>query len=172
MGAYGTESSLASASMTDRRRAERRAATAAANAPPRGVLMSVWAPQAALAALRVMSGIMLAQHGAQKMLGQLGGYGGTPGATAELMSRSGAAGMLELVGGLLLAIGLFTRSVAFILSGLMAFAYFLAHAPDGFWPILNRGELAALYCFVFLLIAAMGPGAASVDGLLRRRRHR
>lgn len=171
MGAYGTESSLAGAGMPERRQAERRAATAA-NAPPRGALMSVWVPQGALAALRIMSGLMLAQHGAQKLLGDFGGYRGTPGATAELLSRSGVAGVLELAGGLLLAIGLFTRPVAFLLSGLMAFAYFLAHAPDGFWPILNRGELAALYCFVFLLIAAMGPGAASVDGLLRRRGRR
>jgi putative oxidoreductase len=170
MGSYSTESSLANAGTEDRRRAERRAATAAANAPPRGVLTSVWAPSIALAALRIVAGLMMAQHGAQKLLGGLGGYGGTPGATAELLSRSGIAGVLELVGGLLLAIGLFTRPVAFLLSGLMAFAYFLAHAPDGLWPILNKGELAALYCFVFLLIAAMGPGAASVDGLLRRRR--
>ena len=71
--------------------------------------------------------------------------------------------MLELVGGTLLLIGLFTRPVSFVLSGLMAFAYFIAHAPQGFWPIVNRGELAVLYCFVFLYFAAAGGGPWSVD---------
>jgi putative oxidoreductase len=69
----------------------------------------------------------------------------------------------ELFGGLLLLLGLFTRPVAFVLSGLMAFAYFIAHAPQGFWPLLNRGELAALYCFVFLYLAAAGGGPWSLD---------
>jgi putative oxidoreductase len=71
--------------------------------------------------------------------------------------------MMELVGGALLLIGLFTRPVAFLLSGLMAFAYFIAHAPQGFWPLLNRGELAALYSFVFLYLAAAGGGPWGVD---------
>lgn len=171
MGSYITDTPH-SATMPERRMAERRAAWAAADGPARGGVSLGWAQPLVLAALRVVSALMLMQHGAQKLFGEFGGYRGTPGATAELMSRSGFAGVLELVGGLLLAVGLFTRPVAFLLSGLMAFAYFLAHAPDGFWPILNRGELAALYCFVFLLIAAMGPGAASLDGLLRKRRRR
>jgi putative oxidoreductase len=85
------------------------------------------------------------------------------------MSRAGVAATLEVVGGALFIVGLCTRPVAFILSGLMAFAYFLAHAPQGFWPLLNRGELAALYSFVFLYFAAAGAGPLSVDHLMRRR---
>lgn len=87
----------------------------------------------------------------------------------ELLSLLGLAGMLELAGGLLLIIGLFTRPVAFILCGFMAVAYFMAHAPGGFWPLLNRGELAALYCFVFLYLAAAGGGAWSLDRLISRK---
>jgi putative oxidoreductase len=81
----------------------------------------------------------------------------------------GLAGVLELFGGLLLLLGLFTRSVAFILAGEMAVAYFMAHAPKGFWPLLNRGELATLYCFVFLYLAAAGGGPWSIDHHWRRR---
>ena len=172
MGSYITETPLTAGATAERRVAERRAAREAADAPSRGVALPHWMQPAALAALRVVSALMLAQHGVQKLLGEFGGYRGTPGATADLLSRSGVAGVLEIVGGLLLAIGLFTRPVAFVLSGLMAFAYFLVHAPKGFWPIMNGGELPALYCFVFLLIAAAGPGLASVDGLLGRRRRR
>ncbi len=86
-----------------------------------------------------------------------------------LASLPGIAGLLELVGGALVLVGLFTRPAAFILSGLMAFAYFIAHAPDGFWPIVNHGELAALYSFVFLYLAAAGGGPWSVDRLRGRR---
>jgi putative oxidoreductase len=82
---------------------------------------------------------------------------------ANPMTMSGVAGILELIGGVLIIIGLFTRPVAFILSGMCAVAYFYAHAPQGFFPILNRGELAALYSFVFLYLAAAGGGAWSVD---------
>lgn len=110
--------------------------------------------------LRVMSGLLLLQHGTTKHLNFPAG----PMNDTQLASMSGAAGALELVGGVLLIIGLFTRPVAFILSGMLAVAYFYAHAPQGFFPILNSGELAALYCFVFLYIAAAGPGAWSVDG--------
>ena len=118
--------------------------------------------------LRIVAGLLFMQHGLQKMLGMLGGYRGTPGATAPLLSQSGLAGGLELVGGLLLVLGLFTRPVAFVLSGLMAVAYFMSHAPDGFWPLLNRGELAVLYSFVFLMFAATGAGPWSVDGMRGR----
>lgn len=78
------------------------------------------------------------------------------------------AGILEIVGGLLLLVGLFSRSVAFILSGLMAFAYFLVHASNGFFPVLNHGEAAMLYCFIFLYMSAAGPGSLSVDALLQK----
>ena len=80
------------------------------------------------------------------------------------------AGGLEFFGGLLLLIGLFTRPVAFILAGQMAVAYFMAHAPGGFWPLQNKGELAVLYCFVFLFLAAAGAGVWSVDWCIRRGR--
>ena len=123
----------------------------------------------ALLALRVVAGLMLAQHGVGKLFGWLlppdRAFTGAP----ELLSRTWFAGVLEVFGGLLLALGLFTRPVAFVLSGLMAFAYFIAHAPDGFWPILNGGELAALYCFVFLALSALGGGRWSLDGLRGRR---
>ena len=100
-------------------------------------------------------------HGMQKWLG----FPVPPPSPVTLTSLAGAAGLLELVGGPLILIGLFTRPVAFVLSGLMAFAYFIAHAPGGFWPIVNRGELAALYSFVFLYLAAAGGGPWSVDSL-------
>ena len=80
--------------------------------------------------------------------------------------------MLEVVGGVLVALGLFTRPVAFLLTGQMAVAYFMAHAPQGMWPVLNRGEPAVLYCFIFLLLAAAGPGAYSLDAALRGRGRR
>ena len=91
------------------------------------------------------------------------------GGTVPLLSLIGISGALELVGGLLVLTGLFTRPAAFILSGELAVAYFMAHAPQGFWPLLNKGELAALYSFVFLYLAVAGGGAWSLDGLLRRR---
>ena len=123
-----------------------------------------------LALLRVVAALMFMQHGVQKLFGWLGGWRGDPGATAPLFSQSGLAGVLEVFGGALLAMGLFTRPVAFILSGMMAVAYFQSHAPNGFWPILNRGELAALYCFLFFYFSARGGGRYSVDGVLARRR--
>lgn len=125
---------------------------------------------AALALLRVMAGLMFMQHGVQKMFGALGGWRGEPGATAPLLSQPGLAGVLEVFGGLLIVLGLFTRPVAFILSGMMAVAYFQSHAPDGFWPIVNRGELAALYCFVFFFFSARGAGPYSIDARLEHRR--
>ncbi|HEY0017135.1 MAG TPA: DoxX family protein [Longimicrobium sp.] len=121
--------------------------------------------------LRVMAGLMFMQHGAQKLFGQLGGWRGEPGNTAPLMSQAGLAGVLEVFGGLLIVLGLFTRPVAFLLSGMMAVAYFQAHAPESFWPILNGGELAALYCFVFLFFSARGAGPYSIDARLEKRRN-
>jgi putative oxidoreductase len=122
-----------------------------------------------LALLRVISGLMLMQHGVQKLFGELGGWRGQPGATAPLVSLSGLAGVLEVFVAPLLVAGLFTRPVAFLLSGMLAVAYFKTHAPDGFWPIVNRGELAALYCFVFFYLSARSGGAYSVDAWLDRR---
>ena len=106
--------------------------------------------------LRVVAGLMFAVHGAQKVFGVLGGQ------KPPLASLFGVGGIIELVGGLLIAIGLFTSWAAFIASGEMAVAYFMVHAKQGFWPILNKGELAVLYCFVFLYIACRGGGRYSV----------
>ena len=108
--------------------------------------------------LRIVTGVLFMQHGMQKLFGWFGGFAGTPGTTAPLFSLMGVAGLLEVVGGLALVVGAFTQVVAFVLSGMMAVAYFMAHAPRGFWPIQNDGELAALYAFVFLYLAAAGGG--------------
>jgi putative oxidoreductase len=116
-----------------------------------------------LSALRIMSGLLVLQHGTAKYLNFPVG----PMNNASFQSMSGAAGLIELVCGALVVIGLFTRPAAFLLSGMAAVAYFYAHAPAGFFPILNRGELAALYCFVFLYLAAAGGGPWSVDRLIR-----
>jgi len=124
-----------------------------------------WAPRL-LSVLRIVAGFLFIAHGTQKWLD----FPLPARAPAVLWSLSGFAGALELVGGALLIIGLYTRPVAFVLSGLMAFAYFIAHAPQGFWPIVNRGELAALYSFLFLYLAAAGGGSWSADRWLRGRR--
>lgn len=109
------------------------------------------------ALLRIAAGLMFAQHGAQKLFGLLGGQVQTD----PIMIL---AGIIEFVGGLLIALGLFTSPVAFVASGEMAVAYFWKHFPSGFWPIENQGELAALYCFVFLYIAARGGGRYALGG--------
>ena len=108
--------------------------------------------------LRIVAGLLFACHGAQKLFGVFGGIGGQPGASVPLFSLMGLAGCIELVGGLLIALGILTSFAAFIASGQMAFAYFMQHFPRGFWPIQNGGELAVLYCFLFLYIAANGVG--------------
>ena len=133
----------------------------------RSLIASRW-EEGGLALLRVVAAFLFMQHGAQKLFGVLGGFRGEPGNTAELLSRHGVAGTLEFFGGMLVLLGLFTRPVAFLLSGLMAFAYWMAHAPDGSWlfPFLNRGEPAVLFCFVFLYFAARGAGRYSLDWLL------
>ena len=115
------------------------------------------------ALLRIIVGILFACHGAQKLFGALGGTA----MTSNPMML--AAGIIEFAGGLLIAIGLFTSWVAFIASGEMAAAYFMVHAKGGFWPILNKGELAVAYCFLFLYIAARGSGPYSVDAAMRKR---
>jgi putative oxidoreductase len=116
------------------------------------------------ALLRIVAGFLFFQHGLPKLFG---GFGREQ--PAELMSQMGLAGVIEVFGGVLIAVGLFTSPVAFIASGEMAVAYFQAHAPRGFWPIVNGGELAALYCFVFLYFAAMGSGKWSLDSLRKKR---
>ena len=116
------------------------------------------------ALLRIVAGVMFAMHGSQKLLAWPGDK-----PALELFSLMGFAGIVELIGGILIAIGLFASWAAFIASGQMAFAYFMAHAPEGPLPILNKGELAVLYCFVFLFIAANGSGVWSVDALRKSR---
>lgn len=116
------------------------------------------------AVLRIVSGLLFAMHGSQKLFGIPGG--GDPVALASLM---GFAGVVELGGGLLIAIGLFTRVAAFLASGQMAVAYFMAHMPQGPVPLLNKGELSVLYCFLFLYIVAQGSGIWSVDATRQRR---
>lgn len=113
--------------------------------------------------LRIMAGFLFFQHGAQKLFGAFGAE-----AVSDYVSLRGLAGVLEFFGGLMILFGIFTRPVAFVLSGLMAVAYWMSHGLDAFWPILNRGELAALYCFVFLFLWGHGGGSFSVDGLRRR----
>ncbi len=114
------------------------------------------------ALMRIVFGGLFACHGAQKILGLLGGVGGS-GEPAALVSQIGLAGIIELVGGLMIALGFFAGYAAFLASGQMAIAYFVVHFPLGFWPIQNGGELAVVYCFAFLYIAAKGPGIWSVN---------
>lgn len=120
---------------------------------------SQWAPRL-LSVLRIVTAILFIQHGGQKLFGFLASESD---ATVPLMSVMGVAGVLEFFGGLFILFGLFTRPVAFILAGEMAVAYFMVHAPQGFWPIQNGGELAALYCFIFLFFAAAGSGPWGMD---------
>ena len=114
------------------------------------------------AVTRIVFGGLFACHGAQKVLGLLGGAGGS-GEPANLVSLIGLAGVIELVGGLMIAAGFFAGYAAFLASGQMAVAYFTVHLPRGFWPIQNGGELAVLYCFAFLYIAAKGSGIWSIN---------
>jgi putative oxidoreductase len=116
------------------------------------------------ALLRIVTGFLFFQHGLPKLLGGFGRP--TP---AELMSQMGLAGIIEVFGGAAIALGLYTSPIAFLASGEMAVAYFQAHVPRGFWPVTNGGELAALYCFVFLYFAASGSGKWSIDALRRKR---
>jgi len=120
------------------------------------------------AVMRIVVGVLFACHGAQKLFGALGGIN-QRGASAPLLSLFGLAGIIEFVGGLLIVVGLFAGYAAFIASGEMAWAFFTAHFPRGFWPIQNGGELAVLYCFVFLYIASRGAGVWSIDRALERR---
>jgi len=118
----------------------------------------------ALALLRVMTGLLFLEHGSAKLLG----IPAMPGGGQEPHAMLIFTGAMEFVGGALIVVGLLTSIVAFILSGYMAFAYFIAHAPQGFFPLINHGEPAILYCFIFLFLAAAGPGAWAVDGARAR----
>jgi putative oxidoreductase len=120
------------------------------------------------ALLRIIAGLMFAMHGTQKIFAwPTAGPGGGGGGLPPLML---AAGWIEIIGGVLIAIGFFASFAAFICSGEMAVAYFKVHAPNGFWPTVNQGELAVLYCFLFLYIAAAGAGIWSIDALRTRGR--
>ena len=127
-----------------------------------------WAPQL-LSVLRIVLAFLFIQVGAAKWFAFPAAV--MPGGgTAPVGSLPWVAGMIEVVGGTLILLGLFTRPVAFILSGEMAFAYFLGHAGHGFWPVLNQGALAVIYCFLFLYFSAAGPGPWSLDAVLAARR--
>jgi putative oxidoreductase len=119
--------------------------------------------------LRVVAGWLFFQAGCVILLGWFGGMPGQP-SPPPLMSQVGIGGILELFGGIAIMLGLFTRPVAFILSGEMAVAYWQFHAPNGTWPLQNQGVPAVLFCFIFLYMAARGGGDWSLDALLRRRR--
>jgi putative oxidoreductase len=126
-------------------------------------LETVWAPRV-LSILRIVAALLFFEHGTSKLLG----FPPSDHSGPEFLSLSWIAGVLELVGGALLIGGLFTRLVAFILSGEMAFAYWMAHAPQGPFPLANGGDAAILYCFVFLYLAFAGGGPWSLDALRRR----
>ena len=134
-------------------------------APAPSIAASSWAPRT-LSLLRIVAAALYLSHGTAKLFA-------VPAlmpnhATVPLVSWLGLAGLIETIGGTLLLLGLFTRAAAFITSGEMAVAYFVAHAPGGFWPVVNRGEVAVLYCFIWLFICAAGPGAWSLDAMRGR----
>jgi putative oxidoreductase len=129
--------------------------------------LAAWTPRA-LSILRIMTGLLFLEHGTGKLLG----FPPTEHAAPTLFSLIGVQGVLELVGGFLILIGLFTRPVAFILAGDMAVAYFMAHAPKSFFPTINGGQLAILFCFVFLFLVFAGGGVWSTDEELARSRAR
>jgi putative oxidoreductase len=125
-----------------------------------------WAPRV-LSILRIIQGFLLIPHGSQKLFGWP--PMAMPGAGGPMPGYIYFAGVLEFVGGVLLLFGLFTRPVAFLISGMMAVAYFMAHAPRGFLPLVNQGELAVIYCFVCFYLAFAGGGPWSLDSIIRRK---
>ena len=125
---------------------------------------------AAVTILRIGAGLLFMEHGLQKLFGLLGGFMGTPGATAPLVSQLGLAGFLEFAGGALLVLGLLTRPAAFVLLGEMLYAFITVHAPQGGAPVQNGGELALLYAAVFAFFAFNGAGAVSLDAAASARR--
>lgn len=139
------------------------------NARGIGFLYSEKGREVAHFLLRVMTGLLFMQHGFQHLFGMFGGYRGVPGAAAEPFSRGWFAGVMEIFIAPLIVVGLLTRPSAFLLSGMMAIAYFWVHAKNGFFPITNGGEEPALYCFIFLYLAFAGGGRWSVDEWMERR---
>lgn len=127
-----------------------------------------WSPYL-LSIMRIVAAFLFIQFGTAKLLA-LPAAVMPGGGTAPLTSLAGVAGALEMVGGALLLLGLFTRPVAFLLAGQMAVAYFMGHAPQGFWPVLNQGSPAILFCFLWLYISSAGPGPWSLDALRFRNR--
>lgn len=128
-----------------------------------GPIPSSWAPLL-LSLVRIVAAFGFLTHGTQKLFGV---PALEPRNGVELMSMMGLAGAIETAGGALLLIGLFTRPVAFLCAGQMAAAYFMVHASQSFWPLLNGGELASVYCFLFLYLSAAGAGPLSVDAMMR-----
>ncbi len=129
-------------------------------------ILDAWRPRV-LSIMRIVTAFLFMQHGGQKIFG----YPAPQRYEFELFSMTGVAGTLELVGGFLVLIGLFSRSTSFLLSGLMAFAYFIAHAPEGLWPLTNGGELAVMFSFAFLYLAVAGGGVWSIDHIRLRNRY-
>lgn len=127
--------------------------------------LAVWAPRV-LSLLRIIAALLFMEHGLMKLVGFPAPQPGAPDPLPPLLM---AAAVIEVVGGGLIALGLFTRIAAFVCSGQMAVAYFMAHGSQGFWPALNGGEAAILFCFIFLYLACAGPGAWSLDGAVRKR---
>ena len=127
--------------------------------------LAVWSPRV-LSLLRIVAALLFIEHGMMKLLHFPAAQPGAPDPLPPLLI---AAAWLEIVGGGLLVLGLYTRPVAFILSGQMAVAYFLAHGSQGFWPALNGGDAAILFCFLFLYLAFQGPGEWSLDAQVRKR---
>jgi putative oxidoreductase len=126
--------------------------------------MAAWTPRA-LSVLRIITGLMIIEHGTSKIIG----FPAVPAvANVQPLSLLGAAGFIELIGGALLIVGLFTQPAAFILSGEMAVAYFMAHAPKSFYPLVNGGTLAIIYCFTCLYLSTAGAGPWSVDAAMKR----
>ncbi|CAN5164666.1 DoxX family protein [soil metagenome] len=120
----------------------------------------------ALAALRIIAALLFIEHGLMKLIHFPAAQPGMDGPLPPLLL---VASLLEIIGGSFVALGVFTRPSAFVLSGMMAVAYFMAHFPKGFWPALNGGDAAILFCFIFFYISTAGPGALSLDGVLKRR---
>jgi len=128
-------------------------------------MLATWSPRV-LSLLRVIAALLFMEHGLMKLFAFPGPQ---PGAPDPLPAILVAAASIEVVGGGLIALGLFTRAAAFLCSGMMAVAYFMAHASQGFWPALNGGEPAILFCFVFLYLVFAGPGTWSLDAVVRKK---